>query len=620
MANEWERRQQEVEKTDKKKVSFKSLREMLGIYHFLLPYKGKFALGLLFLFSSVMTGLTFPKLFGDLADIANGKSDTMMQVVRPIQEIFGVSKPLNALAIFLGIMVLVQAMFSFGRIYFFAQVSERTMADIRQAVYQKIVSMPIPFFENRRVGELISRLSSDITQLQDVLSVTLAELLRQLLTLSVVLAYLLYSSPKLTLFMLATFPVLVVATLIFGRFIRKTSKKAQDELASANVVVEESLHAIQIVKAFTNERWEIARYGSALQKGVTASLRAATYRSIFVSFVMLAIFGGIVLVLWFGAREVDAGNMTVGMLIKFIIYTVFVGVSVGGLGDIYSQMQKTIGASERVREILQEEPELLLTETAAQQAALKLKGNIEFRQVQFSYPTRNELAVLRGVDLFVNEGEKIALVGHSGAGKSTIAQLLMRFYTHDSGDILIDGQDIGSYHLHDLRHNVGVVPQEVILFGGTIKENVAYGKPNATEAEIWEAIRQANAAEFVEKLPEGLETIVGERGIKLSGGQRQRIAIARAILKNPTILILDEATSALDAESESLVQAALNGLMKNRTTLIIAHRLSTIKNADRIYVLDQGKVADFGTHEELMQKNNGIYANLVRLQAEGVLV
>jgi ATP-binding cassette, subfamily B, bacterial len=614
MANEWQRRSEEVLVEDKKKISTEGIKDILGIYRFMLPYKWSFILGMIFLMCSVSTGLSFFQLFGDLTDIVNGKQTKLSATLEPIQAAFGGIRQLNALAIVFAGVIVLQAAFSFGRIYFFAQVSERTMADIRIHVYEKLIAMPIPFFENRRVGELISRLSSDITQLQDVLSVTIAEFLRQSMTLIIGVVSLFILSPKLTLFMLATFPVLIVLTMFFGRFIRKISKKAQDELANANVVVEETLHSIQIVKAFTNELREVFRYKTALQSGVDASLKAATYRSGFTSFVMFALLGGIVLVLWYGGGEVESGNISMGQLIKFIFFTLLIGFSVGGLGDIYSQLQKTIGASERVKEILAEKTEFDLNTNIVNVPILK--GEIRFDSVKFTYPTRPDIQVLKGISLQAKKGEKIGLVGHSGAGKSTISQLLQRFYLHSEGDIWIDGEKIDTYNLPVLRKNIGVVPQEVILFGGTIRENIGYGKLNATDTEILDAAKRANALDFILSFPEGLDTVVGERGVKLSGGQRQRIAIARAILKNPAILILDEATSSLDSESESLVQAALNELMKDRTTIIIAHRLSTIRNADNIYVLDGGKIVESGKHDDLIEVENGIYSNLVRLQFE----
>ncbi len=581
----------------KRKLNKESLSKALKIFRFILPYKNTFLVGILFLLLSLTTNLIFPKLIGEIVAVIEGKS----------------TYELNQVVLFLiGILVL-QSLFSFGRIYFFSIVSEKGMADIRRTLYGKIVSLPIPFFEQRRVGELMSRITSDVQALQDVLSFTLAELFRSLATVIVGIVIICFISWKLTIFMLATFPVAIVVAMIFGRYIRKLSKKAQDELANANVVVEETLQSVTIVKAFTNEFLEINRYGDALSRVITASLKAARFRGGFVSFIIFALFGGIVGVVWYGATLVQSGEMPFSELMTFIFYTMFIGGSIGGLGDMYAQIQKTLGASERLLEILDEKSEV---DVHQQVQPITVNGNIAFDNVQFAYPTRPDMQVLKGVSLNVPAGQKIALVGYSGAGKSTIVQLLMRYHTPLGGKISVDGQDIQTFDITAYRQNIAVVPQEVILFGGTIRENIAYGKPNATHEEIKEAARKANALDFIESFPDQLETVVGERGIKLSGGQRQRIAIARAILKDPKILILDEATSSLDAESEKLVQDALDRLMQNRPTIIIAHRLATVRNVDCIYVIKEGTIFESGTHEELAMNENGLYAGLIKLQFE----
>jgi ATP-binding cassette, subfamily B, bacterial len=590
------------EEEPKRKITRQNFREAMQIFRFVLPYKTLFIIGLVFLFLSSLTSLAFPKLAGEIIDAANGLSNfTISQVALGL----------------LGILF-VQSVFSFLRINLFARVSERAMRDIRTELYGKMITLPLAFFEKRRVGELTSRLTSDVTQLQDILSYTLAEFFRQIATLIIGIGIIFYYFPQLTLFMLATFPVLVIAAVFFGKYIRKLSKKAQDELANANVVVEETLQSIHVVKAFTNEYTEMRRYEGALQRVVTNALRAAQFRGAFASFIILAIFGAIVGILWYGSTLLAEGVMTVGELTSFIIYTAFIGGAVGGMGDLYAQLQKTIGASERIREILAEIPELVTSQRkeADRRTKFRIRGDIEFVNVSFSYPTRPDIEVLKHIDFRIPAGQKIALVGYSGAGKSTIVQLLLRYYPVEKGQIRVDGLPADTYDILHLRQNIGIVPQEVILFGGTIKENIAYGKPGATDIEIREAARKANALEFVQSFPEGFDTVVGERGVKLSGGQRQRIAIARAILKDPAILILDEATSSLDAESEKLVQDALDELMKGRTTIIIAHRLATIRKVDHIYVVNEGRIIESGTHEELAHLEAGIYHNLIKLQFE----
>lgn len=586
-----------VDEKDKKKVTREGLIKALRIFRFVLPYKVQFITGLVFLAFSSVTVLAFPFATGKLVDSAMGTAA-------------GYTRNTIALSL-IGILIL-QGTFSFFRVALFARVSELALKDIRLSLYSKILCLPVPFLEKRRVGELTSRLTSDVSQLQDILSFTLAEFIRQLLTLLVGIVIITTTSPRLTLVMLGSFPFLVAGAIVFGRFIRKLSKKVQDELAAANIVVEETLQSIQAVKTFTNEWYEMRRYNTALTRVVGNALQAAKYRGLFISFVIFAIFGGIVLVMWYGLGLVAAKELSIGSLVSFIIYTTFIGGAVGGMGDLYGQLQKTIGASERILEIMDEVSEV--GEKEPKISEKRLYGDIRFRGVKFAYPSRPELTVLNGISLDVEAGKKVALVGHSGAGKSTITQLLMRFYHINSGAIIVDGKNVNEYDITELRRNIGIVPQEVLLFGGTIGENIAYGRPNATEAEIINAAKKANAWDFISSFPEGLETVVGERGVKLSGGQRQRVAIARAVLKDPSILILDEATSSLDAESEQLVQQALDELMKNRTTIIIAHRLATIRKVDTIYVLNEGVISETGSHQDLLAKGNGIYSNLVKLQ------
>jgi ABC-type multidrug transport system fused ATPase/permease subunit len=594
----------------KPKVNKESLKRSLRIFRYVLPYRAKFIVGLLMLVLSSSTFMAFPWVAGKLVDAANHKA-----VLLP----GGLSLNIDRIALLLFLVIVCQGFFSFGRIWFFTQVSEFTVRDIRQALYAKFVQLPIPFFEQNRVGAITSRITSDVAQIQDTFSLTLAELFRQVFTLLGGITFIMLVSVKLSLFMLATFPPIVLAAGLFGRKIRTLARTTQQELAHTNTIVEETLQAISSVKAFTNEQFETQRYTTSLGKVVRAALQSNLYRGGFVSFVIIGLFGGIILVLWRGATLVytaGPGHLEIGQLVSFIIYTAFIGASVAGLGELYGKVQSTLGASERILEILDETPEPTLLEPAVGLVPTQVHGDIRYEHVAFRYPTRPDVPVLQDIDFHIAAGEKIALVGPSGAGKSTIAGLLMQFYPLSGGRILVDGHDIKDYDLTGLRRHIGIVPQETLLFGGSIRENIAYGKPNATDAEIIEAARRANAWQFISAFPEALDTVVGDRGIKLSGGQRQRVAIARAILKNPAVLILDEATSSLDSESEKLVQGALDELMQNRTSLIIAHRLSTIRKVDKILVIDGGRIVEAGTHEELSEREGGLYANLLRLQFE----
>jgi len=588
------------EPKDKVKVDKQGLKKALKIFQFVVPYKWTFVTGMLFLLLSNLTTMSFPLLIGQMTKVIEGKS----------------TYHINEVTLFFFAVLIIQAILSFIRIYTFAQVSEKAMRDVRQSLYAKIITMPIFHFEKRRVGELMSRITSDITQLQDVLSITLAEFFRQVFTLVGGIALITYLSWKLTLFMLATFPVLVIAAIVFGKFIRKISKKSQDELASTNIIVEETFQSIQAVKSFTNESYEVNRYTTSLNRVIEAALKAATMRGAFVSFVIFALFGGIVGVVWYGAALVEQGDMILADLLTFIFYTAFIGGSVGGLGDIYAQLQKTIGSSDRILEILQDPSEIDI-HTEQEKQAIEF-GQISIEDIRFSYPSRPYVEILKGISIDIEPGQKIAIVGTSGTGKSTLAQLMMRFYEPNAGQIKLNGKNIQEYSVQAWRGMLALVPQEVLLFGGTIRENIAYGKPGASQEEIEHAAEQAFAKEFIESFPEKWDTLVGERGVKLSGGQRQRIAIARAILRNPKFLILDEATSALDSESEKWVQSALEELMKNRTSLIIAHRLSTIRSADQIIVMEEGKILEKGNHDSLMKLKNGVYRKMVALQTENL--
>ena len=581
----------------KAKITLSALQKAKLIFQFSGKHLWKFYVGLFFLLLTGGTALAFPKLMGLLVDCVNNKDTAQANFI--------------ALSL-LGILFM-QSIFSFFRLSLFVNFTENTLANLRLALYSNLVKLPMSFFSQKRVGELNSRISSDITQIQDTLTSTIAEFLRQFILIIGGIALLATESFKLTLLMLSVVPLVAVAAVIFGRFIRSYSKKVQDKVAESQVIVEETMQGISIVKAFANEWYEIARYKTQIKEVIQIAIKGGKYRGYFASFIIFCLFGAIVAVVWYGVQLSIAGEMSVGQLISFVLYSTFVGASFGGIAELYAQIQKAIGATERVFELLDETPEKIQG-TTAHQSIEKIKGNVDFKNVAFKYPSRKEMEVLKDVSFTAQFGQKIAIVGPSGAGKSTIASLLLRFYSIAEGSIEIDNKNIYDYDLEQLRGNMSIVPQDVILFGGTIRENIAYGKPNATEEEILAAAQQANAYNFIESFPEKLDTIVGERGVKLSGGQRQRIAIARALLKNPSILILDEATSSLDSESEKLVQEALEILMEGRTSIIIAHRLSTIRSADQILVLDKGIIAEKGTHQALITLENGIYKNLSNLQ------
>ena len=575
----------------------------MDLLRFAKPYRGYFIGGLIFLFLSNLATMSFPYATGKLIDTAllEGKGT-------------GLFSNINDLALFLMGVLAFQLVFYFCRIYLFAVTGERTLADMRRETYSRIISLPMSFFSNRRVGELASRLSSDLSQIQDTITNTLAEFLRQIIVLLIGMTLIFNISSKLTLVMLSVFPVVIIAAVLFGKLIRKLSKKAQDQLAESGTIVEETLQGITNVKAFTNEGYETIRYRTTLDKVVSLALKSAKYRGAFASFLIFSMFGAIVLVMWYGSVLIQSHELTVGQLTSFIIYTTFVGGSMAGFAEVYSQLQKTIGATQRVRELIREVPEPIDTKNVTVTPENKIIGEVEFQHLAFSYPSRKEIEVLKEISFTIKQGQKIAIVGPSGAGKSTIAGLLLQFYQPSSGKISFDRKTAATFQLTQLRKQMAYVLQDVILFGGTIRENIAYGKTNATEEEIITAARKANALSFIESFPEKMDTIVGERGVKISGGQKQRIAIARAILRDPKILILDEATSALDSESEKLVKEALNDLMKNRTTFIIAHRLSTIREADVILVINKGKIVEQGTHTELSRMSDGLYSNLLKLQ------
>lgn len=584
---------------ENKKITKDGLKRGKQILRYIFPYKWYFILGLILIVVGNSIFMLIPGICGELVNVATGKAEY--------------SFSLNQLGFFLMCLVLSQAFISFVRTIALAVVSEKGMADMRKDLYSKLMTQPMYYYESNRVGEISSRITADVEQLQSTFAITLPEFLRQIVTLVIGISILAYLTPQLSLIMLMTFPVVVIAAMIFGRYIRKLSSKRQAALAETNTVVEETLQNFTIVKSFTNEWLESKRYAKNIKDIVRISLSFAKVRGLFFAFIISLLFGTILFILWKGSLMVQAGTMEAGYLLSFVIYTAVIGGAIAGLGNLYTQIASALGATDRVLDIMEKDSEVEIRNIHNEEFKL-IEGKIQLENIYFNYPSRKDVKVLEGINLTVPVGGKVALVGQSGSGKSTIAQLLMNFYQIDKGQILIDDKPMEAFNLTELRRQIGIVPQEVLLFGGTIMENISYGDPNASEDQIITAAKKSNSWEFISSFPDGLHTVIGERGIKLSGGQRQRIAIARAILKDPKILILDEATSSLDAESEKLVQEALDILMEGRTSIIIAHRLATIKSVDCIYVLENGVIVETGTHDELVENEKGIYQNLAKLQ------
>ncbi len=584
------------------KISKDKIKRALRIFRYVLPYKWSFIGGMACLGLGSLIFLGIMKVPGEIFNVVSGESQYGLSLGQLMAILFG--------------LLAIQSGLSFLRVQLFAVVSEKSMALLRQQLFAKLITLGIPFFEQRRVGEITSRLTTDVTQVQGVFSITLAEFVRQVIVLIGGIGIIVFTMPKLALTMLGTFPLVVVLAMFFGRHIRKLMKKRQDQLALTNVVVEESMQTIQTVKAYTNEKFEWLRYVESLNEAVRISLKTAWMRGLFAAFIIFVMFGALFFIMWRAAIMVQSGAMLKGDLVDFVVFTGIIGGAIASLGNFYTELISAVGATDRVLEIMEETSELEISKEPNTQKPARFEGKITYENLHFSYPTRKDVMVLKGINLEIEPGKKVALVGASGAGKSTIVQLLLRFYTPDEGRILVDGRPIESFDLADYRSNLAIVPQEVLLFGGTIRDNIRYGKPDATDEELIQAAKLANAWDFIQSFPEGLDTIVGERGVKLSGGQRQRVAIARAILKDPAILLLDEATSSLDAESEKAVQEALNTLMEGRTSIIIAHRLATIREVDCIYVIDNGRIAESGTHEELSLLDDGIYNQLAKMQFE----
>ena len=578
----------------------------ISLLHFIRPYIWWYLVGWLFLFF-LLGGIDFPYLMGKLL------GSTTMNAAVPKERIELLTfENATDVAFALFILFAFQALFSFVRVVIFNNVTENTLRDIRDAAFKKMVYMPMNFFDVNKVGELTSRVSSDITQIQETLRTTIAEFFRQVIIILGGVAFLFMISWKLALIMLGTVPVMAVLAVVFGRFIRKLSKQAQDYAAESNSIIEETLSGISNIKAFTFERFSISNYGKKTKEIRNLNVRSGIWRGLFVSFIIFCLFGAIVFIVWQGLLMTQGPQPELSNegFYQFVLFTIMMGASVGSLPDLYANIQKTRGAIENLMEILNDQEE---TQIKSGMHLAGIDGSISFQHVNFRYAQRDDVEVLKDVSFEICKNDRVALVGSSGSGKTTIASLILNFYSASNGSIQMGNVPIENFDLNYLRTNMAYVPQDVLLFSGSIFENIQFGNPSASKVEVINAAKKANAWEFIQSFPDALETEVGDRGIQLSGGQKQRIAIARAILKNPTILILDEATSALDSVSEKLVQEALDLLMKDRASIVIAHRLSTIKKADMILVLENGVVAESGKHKELMS-NNGVYAKLVEMQ------
>jgi len=572
-----------------------------SLYAYLRPYKWVFFPSLVALMLTALMSLAFPYF---LRDLIGGPADALISGADVEVTLSKVNDTIRSLLIVLAI----QAVFVFFRVQGFVYSAENAVADISKDVFSRILKLPMSFFMEQSTGEVSARISSDLVVLRETLTSVVPQIFRQSVILVGGLVFIFISSTKLSLFMLATIPVVVIAVSLFGRQIKSLSKRAQDELAESNVVVEESIQSIANVKSFGNEAIEVKRYEAQLKAFLGSIQKALLPRASFISFIIAVMFGTIAVVAWFGAGMLARGEITSREFYSFILFSIFVGASLASIPELITSISKTNGATQRIVELLNETTEL--DEGALEQIE---GGSMAFEKVNFAYPSNPSQRVLKEVSFELLQGSKMAIVGASGAGKSTIIQLIQRLYSIEEGQILIDGESASDYRLSALRNQIAVVAQDVVLFGGSIFDNIVYGRPSASKEEVLEAAKAANCVEFVERLEKGFETEVGPRGMKLSGGQRQRIAIARAILADPKILLLDEATSALDSENERLVQEALNTLMENRTTIIVAHRLATIQHCDQIVVLNEGHIVEKGTHEALLAEG-GLYKVLASTQ------
>ncbi|MFZ6646777.1 ABC transporter transmembrane domain-containing protein [Undibacterium sp. TJN25] len=579
-----------------------TLATLKGLLPFLLPYKKQFLLAGIALLVAAAATLAIPYAFRQMIDLGFGGTGdkSIKHVDLTFLALFGV-------ACILGVATA-------ARFYMVSWLGERVTADIRNAVYSHVVTQSPQFFETTQTGEVLSRLTTDTTLIQAVVGTSISMALRNGLLFLGGLAMLFVTSPKLSSIIIVMLAAVVLPIVLFGRRVRKLSRDSQDRIADASAMAGEILNAMPTVQAFTHEPIEAQRFSSSVESAFATAMRRIRARSLLTMVAILLVFGAIVFVLWLGAHAVMQGNMSGGELGQFILYASIVAGAIGALSEVMGEAQRAAGATERLIELMSVESPIQSPAQPLPLPARTANGSaLELKDIVFHYPSRPQASALAHLSLSIAPGETVAVVGSSGAGKTTLFQLLLRFYDPQQGAITLDGVDIRQLHLHTLRDAVGVVPQDTIIFSANAMENIRYGRAGASDAEVIAAARMAAAHEFIEKLPEGYQSFLGERGVRLSGGQRQRIAIARALLKNPPLLLLDEATSALDAESERLVQTALEAAMQGRTTLIIAHRLATVQKADRIIVMEHGHIVETGTHASLVAEG-GIYAKLASLQ------
>ena len=597
------KKQNDLQDMPKAKLNAENFKKGARLFDYLGKQKWTFAIGLIFLVLSAGVGLLFPMMSGKMFGMLGASDKTQM-----IENL----KKLDNIGFTLLLILIVQGFFSFGRVFMFTRVTESLLESLRNKAFERLIKKPMSFFSKNQSGELSSRLATDLNVISEAFTMNIAEVIRQsIVGIGGLIIIMTSTNFAVSKWFLIIIPPLSVLAILFARKIRNYSKQFQDKIADANVIVSESITGITNVKSFTNEAYEINRYEKQTSDIKRFGLLYGTFRGAFFAFVITCIFGAIFFMLYKMLQLNAQGIISGEEFGKFMMLALFVSGSLGGLPEQIASIQRALGATDRVFEIIDEDVENVL---AQNQTAIQPHGKIELQKINFSYPSRENFEVLKDISFTANAGETVALVGSSGSGKSTIANLILRFYNPIKGQILFDGQNIDEIDLTLLRQQIAYVPQEVILFAGTIAENIAYGKVGASQQEIEEAAKKANAFDFINTFPEKWNTLVGERGIQLSGGQRQRIAIARAVLKNPAILILDEATSSLDSESEGLVQDALDKLMQGRTSIVIAHRLSTIKEANKIVVLHQGVIVEEGTHQELLEIENGFYVKLSKMQ------